>query len=90
MASQSVWVKPRRPSNKRPDTLVSMANLARTYKAQARHEEALELMSSCHNMSIEILGLEHTQTRKVMETLATWLAPVNEGHLARIPGAWVD
>jgi hypothetical protein len=54
-----------------PDTLVSMANLALTYKNQGRWKEAEELQAKELNICSRVLGAEHPDTLTSMNNLAS-------------------
>jgi hypothetical protein len=60
--------------NQHPDTLMAMANLARTWKSQDRHQEAIALMRQAERLQREILGIDHRQTMNSSEALQSWLA----------------
>ena len=73
-----------------------MANLACTLKDQDREEEAMELMTSCVKLRMEVLGPSHNDTQSVLGTLVTWLGLQDDGedetaeNVSRMPGAWND
>jgi 5,10-methylenetetrahydrofolate reductase len=45
-----------------PDTLISMANLAHTLRAQGDNQSAYALMDECASISHRILGPNHPYT----------------------------
>ena len=55
-----------------PDTLVSMNNLAYTWKGQGRCAEALKLMEECVRLRTRILGVDHPYTLSSSATLNGW------------------
>jgi hypothetical protein len=56
-----------------PDTLISMANLASTYRNQGRWKEAEELGAQVLETSLRVLGQEHPDTLTSMNDFAfTW------------------
>jgi hypothetical protein len=50
--------------------LRSLNNLANLYKAQGRYAEAEPLYSSCLETRRRVLGLDHPETKEVMNNLA--------------------
>ena len=52
-----------------PNTLNSMANLAWTWKYQKRNDEALNLIKKCIQIREKSLGLDHPDTKSLLETL---------------------
>ena len=54
-----------------PDTLISMANLAITYRDQGRWNEAEKLQVQVMDTSKKLLGAEHSHTLTSMANLAT-------------------
>jgi hypothetical protein len=44
------------------DTLTSMNNLAQTWKAQEKHQEALAMVEKCVEASSSLLGPSHPNT----------------------------
>jgi len=74
-----------------------MNNLARTLKSQNRDGEALELMASCRELFIKVLGPSHSQTRNLCTTFEKWLSEARAARLEeeeqitnRMPGAFID
>ena len=57
-------------TDKHPDTLTSMHNLAFTLQSQARHEEALALIERCFQLREQILGEQHPNTQSSLNTLS--------------------
>jgi hypothetical protein len=55
-----------------PDTLISMANLAIAWKGQGRNEEAIQLMSNCVRLRMQILGANHPFTLSSIKALSGW------------------
>jgi Tetratricopeptide repeat len=55
-----------------PDTLISMNNLAFTWKGQGRDEEALMLMKNCFQLQRRILGPDHPFTMESLAALDDW------------------
>ncbi|KAF2727198.1 hypothetical protein EJ04DRAFT_451809, partial [Polyplosphaeria fusca] len=55
-----------------PSTLISMANLAHTWKSQSRNEEAISLMEKCFELQKRILGTHHPSTETSLEALTEW------------------
>jgi hypothetical protein len=55
-----------------PDTLTSMNNLACTWKSQNRDAEALDLLSSCLELSRRKLGLNHPNTLTFTRSYNSW------------------
>ena len=55
-----------------PYTLISMDNLASTWKGQGRDLEALNLMKECVQLRQRILGFNHPHTLSSSMTLAEW------------------
>ena len=53
-----------------PDTLLSMRNLASTYRNQGRWNEAEQLQVQVMDMTKKLLGAEHPDTLLSMENLA--------------------
>jgi hypothetical protein len=53
-----------------PDTLLSMGNLASTYRNQGRWKEAEELELQVIEMRKRVLGVEHPETLLSMNNLA--------------------
>jgi hypothetical protein len=79
-----------------PDTLTSMNNLAHALKHQNHDDEAIELMASCMELCMKVLGPSHHHTQSVFMTLMAWLSASRvrgqkgEQSTSRMPGAWVD
>jgi hypothetical protein len=61
-------------SDKHPNTLSSMANLAFTLQSQARYKEALALMERCFQLCKQVLGKQHPDTQSSLNTLSAWRA----------------
>lgn len=57
---------------KHPDTLTSMYNLAVTRNWLGRHVYALDLMTRCVDLRMEILGVDHPHTTSASDTLLRW------------------
>jgi hypothetical protein len=55
-----------------PDTLTTMNNLAWTWKSQGRDIEAVGLMSECHRLLKQKLGVDHSNITSSFETLKEW------------------
>ncbi|KAK3902308.1 kinesin light chain [Staphylotrichum tortipilum] len=55
-----------------PDTLISMSNLAFTWKGQGRHADALTLMENCAQARQRVLGADHPHTRSSLAIVAKW------------------
>jgi hypothetical protein len=55
-----------------PDTLTSMANLARTWKSCGRDTDALELITECLRLMKVILGDSHSNTVACSLTVKAW------------------
>ncbi|OLN81555.1 Kinesin light chain 1 [Colletotrichum chlorophyti] len=55
-----------------PDTLMSMHNLACTWKAQARWEDAIGLLQGCLRHREDVLGMAHPDTMSSASALASW------------------
>jgi Tetratricopeptide repeat len=55
-----------------PDTLTSMNNLAFTMKEQVRYVEAIELMTECVRLQVQILGTKHPDVISSSAALAKW------------------
>lgn len=55
-----------------PDTLVSMANIAFTWKSSGRNAEAIELLRTCLGKREQILGLNHPDTLNTSSALLEW------------------
>jgi len=55
-----------------PDTLLSMANLAYTWKSQSRNKEAILLMEKCSELQKQILGRHHPYTETSLKALNRW------------------
>ncbi|KAK4173429.1 hypothetical protein QBC36DRAFT_335835, partial [Triangularia setosa] len=53
-----------------PDTLMSMANLAFTWKSQGRHSDALALIEECAQARQRLLGAKHPETLSSLATVA--------------------
>jgi Tetratricopeptide repeat len=79
-----------------PSTRTSMANLAYTLKDQNHDDEALELVTSCLNLRMKVLGPSHHGIQSVLGTLVAWFSaggvPGYQGGQSdnHMPGAWVD
>lgn len=58
--------------NEHPDTLLSMANLAWTYKSQGYDDKAMLQMKKCYQLQIKVLGSHHPYTEAYLESLITW------------------
>jgi len=54
------------------DTLISMNNLAWTWKGQDRNTKALDLMSLCLNLLTRKLGASHPNTLASTQAYNTW------------------
>jgi Tetratricopeptide repeat len=59
--------------DRHPDTLMAMANLARTWKSQGRNQEAIALMRQVERLQREVLGIDHRQTMNSSEAMQSWL-----------------
>jgi len=55
-----------------PDTLESMVNLAYTWKAETRNEDAISLMAKCVELQKRVPGPHHPKTEDSLETLNQW------------------
>jgi hypothetical protein len=55
-----------------PDTLTSMANLAFTWKAQCRSEEAVVLMRQCIQQRQRVLKAGHLDLTSSVRVLESW------------------
>jgi hypothetical protein len=55
-----------------PDTLISMNNLAFTWKGQGRNEAAIKLMSECIRLRTHKLGIDHPHTLSSVHALDSW------------------
>jgi len=55
-----------------PSTLTSMANLAHTWKSQARNDDAISLMEKCLELQKRILGPRHPDTESSVEAVNQW------------------
>jgi hypothetical protein len=55
-----------------PDTLTSMANLARTLKEQSRDGEAFEMMTLAVQLQRKVLGANHPSTLRISSELQDW------------------
>jgi hypothetical protein len=55
-----------------PDTLTSMANLARMWKSQGRDREAIALMRQAEGLQKEVLGVNHPHTMNSSKALRKW------------------
>ncbi|KAH8894723.1 hypothetical protein GQ53DRAFT_643202, partial [Thozetella sp. PMI_491] len=55
-----------------PDTLISMSNLAFTWKSQGRHADALALMQACARARGRVLGLQHPNTLSSLAIIGRW------------------
>jgi len=55
-----------------PDMLLSMSNLALTYKSQDYDEEAIGLISECMRLRQRILGAGHPYTISSLQALNKW------------------
>lgn len=55
-----------------PSTLISMANLAFTWKDQGRHADALALMKDCAQARQQVLGPEHADTIWSLSAVYDW------------------
>ena len=55
-----------------PDTLMSMNDLAYTWKSQDRNEEAIDLMKQAKGLLRERLGTDHPLTMSCVQTLYEW------------------
>jgi hypothetical protein len=51
-----------------PDTLISLNNLAFTWKSQGRDTNIIRLMSKCHRLQKQELGAGHPYTISSFET----------------------
>jgi hypothetical protein len=58
------------PGAEHPDILISMGNLASTYRNQGQWKEANELEVQVLEMSKRVLGAEHPSTLTSMNNLA--------------------
>lgn len=54
-----------------PDTLTSIANLASIYYCQRQWKEAKDLKVQVMEMRKAVLGVEHPDTLKIMDRLAS-------------------
>ena len=54
-----------------PQTLISIANLARTYSDQTKYQEAETLYQKVLDLSKKVLGLGHPKTLTRISNLAT-------------------
>jgi hypothetical protein len=61
-------------SDKYPDTLKIMHNLALTLHSQVRREEALALMETCFQSRQQVLSEQHPDTQSLLSTLSGWRA----------------
>lgn len=52
------------PGSEHPDTLISMGNLAHTYKLEDRHDEALDLMRDVVNPRTQNIDANHGYATK--------------------------
>jgi hypothetical protein len=55
-----------------PDTLVSMNNLAHTWKTQGKYAEALALMEECVQIRSRVLGINHPKTHSSLASWNSW------------------
>lgn len=55
-----------------PDTLISMANLAFTWKSLERNKDAIGLMEKCFRLQKVRLGSDHPDTVSSLHTLDEW------------------
>lgn len=55
-----------------PDTLISMNNLAYTLKSLGGKDDALGLITECHQRRERILGSTHPDFLATDETLRAW------------------
>ena len=55
-----------------PDTLISMNNLAFTWKAQSQDTKAVHLIQECIRLRSRILGVDHSDTLSSSAVLANW------------------
>jgi hypothetical protein len=56
-----------------------MANLAHTWKSQGRDKDAMTLMMQAGKAQMEVLGVDHPNTRASAHTLDVWLASAPGG-----------
>ena len=54
------------------DTLTNMNNLAFTFKAQGRNDEAILLMEKCFQLREQVLGPQHPYTTSSLKALNEW------------------
>ncbi|KAK4246089.1 hypothetical protein C7999DRAFT_15742, partial [Corynascus novoguineensis] len=57
---------------KHPSTLISMFNLAHTWKGQNRLEDALDLIQTCFQHQQQVLGQEPPDTVITLSALTEW------------------
>ena len=55
-----------------PDTLISMNNLAFTFKNRGEVEKATRLIEECVEKRKQVLGPNHPDTRDSEEALSSW------------------
>lgn len=55
-----------------PSTLISMANLAVTYRDQGRDKKAFKLMKECVTLLTRIIGTSHPDTLSSRAILSRW------------------
>jgi len=69
-----------------PSTLTSMNNLAQTWKSQCQDSKAIELMTSCADLRVKVLGIEHPNTQDSFGILNTWriLEPASDLQLSEL------
>jgi Tetratricopeptide repeat len=60
-----------------PSTLVSMNNLACTWKRQGRDTDSFKLMEQCIQLRVRILGAEHPYTLSSAAALMWWKGHVD-------------
>ena len=53
-------------------TLTSINNLALTFKAQSRNDEAISLMEKCFQLREQVLGPQHPDTILSLKALHKW------------------
>jgi hypothetical protein len=69
---QSMEMKEKVLGREHPHTLLSMNNLALTWKHRGRDNEALELMKNCLQLQKQRLGPDHPHTMSSSRTLDVW------------------